>query len=76
MAPTLVLCFYLEGGALAATCYGLATDLEFFLFFSSSTMHVTSASSESLAEFISLSDNILRSCSFTSRCSKSCSYVC
>ena len=49
--------------------------LEFFLFFSS-TVQVTSASSESLAEFISLSESKLRSCSFTSRYSKSLLYVC
>ena len=54
-----------------AWCCGLATDFEFFLFFSSSTVQVASASSESLAEFTSLSDSKFKSCSFTSKYSKS-----
>ena len=74
IAPTLaavVFCFCRDGGPLDDEFVGLATTLLFFLFFSPSKFAVLSASCESFAELTSLSENILRSYSLTSRYSKS-----
>lgn len=74
--PRLLLWFcYRDGGDFEVEEVGLATTLVLFLVFSPSGLAVLSASWESLAEFTSLSEKMLRSCSFTSRYSKSCSYV-
>ena len=73
IAPTLVLyCCYRDGGPFDEDVAGLAMTLLFFLFLSPSKFAaVLSASCESFAELTSLSENILRSYSLTSRYSKS-----